>query len=128
MSVASLGVMFASARIPQIATPLLSLAVVIAAATWVTFQLMSPVASGVRFDVWTILATFATVVLTILPPWKAFVASMIFGVVAAVSTVWQVTQTKVARYLPFVGPATGLAPGRLAGLTGAFCGAAGWTA
>jgi hypothetical protein len=51
MSVASLVVMLASARIPQMVVPVMSLSVVIAAATCVAFQSMSPVASGVRFDV-----------------------------------------------------------------------------
>src|SRR4051812_5145811 len=68
MSAASLGVMLASARIPQRATPFLSLAVVMVAATWLVFQLMRPVASGVRFALWIIFMVPLTVTLATLPP------------------------------------------------------------
>src|SRR4051812_15053581 len=69
-----------------------------------------------------------TVAFTTFPPWKALVASMRCGVAEAfTSTVWQVTQVSVARYLPLVGPAAALAAGRSAGTTGCHSAADGWT-
>src|SRR6187551_2506508 len=103
MSIASLLVMFASARMPQIVAPLLSLPVVIAAETWLTFQLISPVASGVRLEVCTDFEGPLTVAVTTLPPWNALAASMCVGVPVAFA-VWQVTQASVARYLPLAWP------------------------
>src|SRR3954464_9827291 len=108
MSLASLGVMFASARMPHSATPFLSFAAVMAFATWVMFQLIRPLASGVRFADCSVLLLPLTMVVMLRPPWNALLASMILGVELARSTVWQLTHTNVARYFPFIGPATGL--------------------
>src|SRR3569623_1776902 len=127
MSLASLGVMVASARMPHRATPFLSLAMVMAFATCVMFQLIRPLASGVRLADCSVLLMPLTVVVMLRPPWNALLASMILGVELARSTVWQFTQTSVARYFPFVGPATGLAAGRVFGLTAAFSGEVGRT-
>src|SRR3954447_4888694 len=87
---------------------------------------MSPVASGVRFDVCTILEAPLTVVVTILPPWNALAASMCVGVPVAL-TVWHVAQASVARYLPLAGPAAEPAGGSAVGSTGAHSAAVGCT-
>src|SRR4029079_13797245 len=87
---------------------------------------MSPVASGVRFDVCTVFAVPLTVALTVLPPWNALVASICVGDPVAL-TVWQVTHVSVARYLPFAGPAAAPAGGSVAGSTGAQSGVLGCT-
>src|SRR4051812_9374889 len=71
-----------------------------------------PVVSGVRFEVSIIVDTVLIVVVTILPPWKAFAASSIFGVAADASGVWQTRQVRAPRYLPFVGPAPAPEAGR----------------
>src|SRR3569832_2959165 len=115
MSVASLVLMFARARMPHRATPFLSFAVVMAFATCVKFQLIRPLADGVRFADCSFLVAMLTVVVTTRPPWNALPASMSLGVEFVTSTVRQVTQTSVARYFPFVGPATGLAAGNVDG-------------
>src|SRR4051794_28397482 len=127
MSVASLVVMLASARMPQIVALLLSLAVVIAVATWLALYPMMPVASGVRFEVWTFLGAPPTVVVTTFPPWNAFVASMCSGFAPVTVTEWQVAQASVARYLPLAGPVARPAEGKAVGSTAAHSGALGWT-
>src|SRR5450432_3188623 len=117
--------MLASARMPQIVAPVLSLAVVIAVATWVAVHPMMPVVSGVRFELWTVLAVPLTVVLTSFPPWNALEASILSGFALDTVTVWQVAQARVARYLPFAAPAAVPAAGRAVGSTAAHSGAIG---
>src|SRR6185312_534554 len=124
MSVASAEVM-AFARMPHMVLPLdLYLPVVTTLATSPADQPMMPVASGVMLADWPI--EVPDVIMR--PPSNACAALMRVGVSFARSTVWQVTQTSVARYLPLAAPVALVNGGRSAGLTGAFCGALGWVA